>query len=169
MSLKGLTREAAIEYVKHMEARYANIALSDSDREQLAEVTGGNPLFIQIALARYVRNGRNIKLIVDQVRQSNSFFSTFQNLFGGLYESLSPTAKQVALDAAQYTEEITREDLEADAEHYISDSEQFERALMELVSQQVLKPSDIAGYYTIHPLVRAYLMHISERSGRLRA
>jgi hypothetical protein len=169
MPLKGLEREAAIAYVKHMETRYANVALSDSDREQLAEITGGNPLFIQIALARYVRNGRNIRLIVDQVRQSNSFFSTFQNLFGGLYESLSPAAKQVALDAAQYTEEITREDLEADAEYYMSDSEQFERALMELVSQQVLKPSDVAGYYTIHPLVRAYLTHMTERNDRLRA
>jgi hypothetical protein len=168
MPLSGLELEAAIEYVRHMETRYANLALSDSDREQLAEITGGNPLFIQIALARYAKNGRNIRLIVDQVQRSGSFFSTFQNLFGGLYESLSVAAKQLAINAAQYTEEITREDLEADAQHYMADAEQFERALMELVSQHVLKPSDVAGYYTTHPLIRAFLTHMAERNDRLR-
>ncbi|MFQ3534932.1 MAG: hypothetical protein SNJ58_03555 [Aggregatilineales bacterium] len=39
-----------------------------------------------------------------------AFFSTFQSLFSSLYETLSPLAKQVALDAAQYTEKIMRAD-----------------------------------------------------------
>jgi hypothetical protein len=130
----------------------------------LGEKPSGNPLFIQIALARYAKNGRNMRRVVDQMQQGSSFFSTFQNLFSSLYQALSPAAKQVALDAAQYTEEITRDDLEADAAHHLADAEQFEQALTELVDQHVLKPSDIPGYYTIHPLVRAYLVRILERN-----
>lgn len=163
MHVSGLEREAAIAYVRHLETRQDNVALRDADRELLAEITNGNPLFIQIALARYARNGRNMRLIADQVQQSGSFFSTFQNLFSGLYDALSPAGKQLALIAAQYTEEITREELEADAEGVMPDSEQFEQALMEVVDQHILKPSNVAGYYTIHPLIRAYLTGKLER------
>jgi hypothetical protein len=164
MPIRGLELEAAIQYVEHIEGNQARITLRNADRELLARATGGNPLFIQIALARYAKNGRNMKRVVDQMQQGSSFFSTFQNLFSSLYQALSPAAKQVALDAAQYTEEITRDDLEADAAHHLADAEQFEQALTELVDQHVLKPSDIPGYYTIHPLVRAYLVRILERN-----
>ncbi|PJF30768.1 MAG: hypothetical protein CUN51_06180, partial [Candidatus Thermofonsia Clade 1 bacterium] len=84
MPIRGLELEAAIRYVRHIEGIQARATLSDLDRELLAEFTGGNPLFIQIALARYAKNGRNMKRVVDQMRQGSSFFSTFQNLFSGL-------------------------------------------------------------------------------------
>lgn len=104
-----------------------------------------------------------MRRIIEQIREGSSFFSTFQNLFSSLYEALSPAAKQVALDAAQYTEEITRDDLEAEALRHLPDVEQFEQALTELVDQHVLKPSNITDHYTIHPLIRAYLVGILER------
>ncbi len=166
MPINGLEHEAAVKYVRHIENDQARAMLSDQERELLAECTGGNPLFIQIALARYAKNGRNMKRIIEQIRQGSSFFSTFQNLFSSLYEALSPAARQVALDAAQYTEEITRDDLEAEARRHLPDVEQFEQALTELVDQHVLKLGDIPDYYTIHPLIRAYLVGVLERDVR---
>lgn len=161
--IKGLEDEAAVKYVRHIENKQARATLSDEERALLAKHTNGNPLFIQIALARYAKNGRNMRRIIEQIREGSSFFSTFQNLFSSLYEALSPAAKQVALDAAQYTEEITRDDLEAEALRHLPDVEQFEQALTELVDQHVLKPSNITDHYTIHPLIRAYLVGILER------
>ncbi|MDW8300483.1 MAG: NB-ARC domain-containing protein [Anaerolineae bacterium] len=163
MPLRGLERDAALEYIKHIESRSQGIVISSTDRELLAERTGGNPLFIQIALARYAKNGRNMRQVVDQMRQGSGFFATFQNLFGELYQALSDAAKRVALSAAHYTEEITRDDLEADAAHYLADLDLFEQALTELAAQHVLKPSEVVGCYTIHPLMRAYLVQILRR------
>lgn len=166
MPIKGLDSESVIEYIKHVERNQNNVLLTDDERKLLAGATGGNPLFIQIAIARYARaqTGRDMRSLIAHIREGDRFYKAFQNLFGGLYDALSATAQQIALDAAIYFEEITQEDLLSDATMHTEDEDAFEQALAELVDQRVLVPSNIRGKYTMHPLIRAYLTRVKNTS-----
>ena len=164
MPIKGLASEAVIQYIQYVERNQNNVLLTDAERQALADATGGNPLFIQIAIARYARAqaGQKMSELIEHMREGDRFYKAFQNLFGGLYAALGATAQQIALDAAIYYEEITYEDLLSDAAMHTEDEDAFEQALAELVDQRVLVPSNVRGTFTMHPLIRAYLTRVKK-------
>ncbi len=100
---KGLPQKQ-LQYIESVEHSQNNVLLTDSERQALAVATGGNPLFIQIAIARYARaqTWQKMSDLIEHMQKGDRFYKAFQNLFGGLYDALSATAQQIALDAAVY-------------------------------------------------------------------
>ncbi len=166
MPIKGLALESVIAYIKYVEKSQNNVRLTDNERQLLAKATDGNPLFIQIAIARYARaqTHQDMRELIAHIQKGDRFYKAFQNLFGGLYDALSAAAQQIALDAAIYSEKITQEDLLSDAAMHTEDEDIFEQALAELVDQRVLVASNVRGQYTMHPLIRAYLTRVKSTS-----
>jgi|GEM_PF-3200077 len=166
VDIDGLDQTETDQYITVLEKRHQNQTQSPLDavqRSMLYQVTEGNPLCLQIAVARYFDGASHFDTIIDQLRSGSGFYSMFKNLFSGLCEGLTTFEARMAVNAA-FADPITYEKLAEDwvREFPDADEETYLRALRTLVRMNILYPSangdqTTGTIYTIHSLIRAYL------------
>lgn len=166
VDVHGLDADETNEYIGVLEKRYQNKnqpLLTKLQRDQLYQVTEGNPLCIQIAVARCFDATSKFDRIIDQLRSGTGFYAMFNNLFGGVCETLDFAACRMAVNAAS-ADPITYAKIYADwaTDFPEADEEVLLQALHTLIRMNILYPSsagdDWTGtIYTMHPLIRAYL------------
>lgn len=167
VELRGMSEDACVAFIDTLERSRHSFMLLDRQRRELARATGGNPLFIQIAMARYGSVGSDFDDLIDRLRSGKTLYAQFQNLFDALYTNLEPLAQYLAKHAAQYNDEITTPNLVEDvqSQHQI-ETEVIEVALEQLIQRRVLNRGILPGVFTLHPLVRAYLRREIEEDGK---
>ncbi len=166
VDIHGLDQTETDQYITILEKRHQNqrqAPLDPVQRSRLYQVTEGNPLCLQIAVARYFDGASSFDTIIDQLNTGSGFYAMFKNLFDGLCDGLNNFARCMAVNAA-FAEPITYAKL---AEDWVekfpdADEETFLDTLKVLVRMNILYPSangdqTTGTIYTMHPLIRAYL------------
>jgi hypothetical protein len=164
IELGGLDLESSKQYIFYLEQNLTGknvISLSDGQSEKLWQVTLGNPLFIQIAVARYMRARATFDEIVSNLETGQDFNQSFRNLFSATFNELGEVTRWLAMVAAELpilTYDALRQIWLSEEE---SDLEYFDYVLRQLVQYRILNPIvkqiDHLEEYSIHPLVRAFL------------
>lgn len=140
--------------------------LSELQVAKLAEITGGNPLFIQFALQSYqlFSTSQNFDALFERLTEHQN--ETFSLLIESVIIKLSPLsvkfAKTIALELAIAREETTDEDLRyiwssiGESDH---EGRQFIATLRELISHRIINWSgNHKRNYTMHPLIQSYFL-----------
>jgi hypothetical protein len=166
VQIKGLDEYGTDQYITVLEDRQRNNARAPLDAAQRAvlfEETQGNPLCVQIAVARYLDGIASFDTIIDQLRSGTGFYAMFKNLFGGLFDDLTREEVSMAVNAA-FADPITYAKLKQNwLIEFSEDTEAaFIKALRTLIRLNILYPSGVGEetegvFYTMHPLIRTYL------------
>lgn len=166
VDIYGLDQTETDQYITILEKRYQNqrqAPLNTVQRGKLYQVTEGNPLCLQIAIARYFDGASSFDTIIDQLSTGSGFYAMFKNLFEGLCEGLDNFARCMAVNAA-FADPITYAKLVEDWVRKFPDADEeiFLHTLKVLVRMNILYPSangaqTTGAIYTMHPLIRAYL------------
>ena len=164
IELGGLDLQASKQYIRHLEKHLSSkeiTHLSDTQCDKLWQVTLGNPLFIQIATARYMRERTTFEDIVSRIESGSDFNQVFRNLFSATFDELDDATKWLAAVAGELpllTFDALRQVWLTEENYHL---EQFDYSLRQLIQYRVLNPAIIQADYTeeysIHPLVRAFL------------
>lgn len=159
IALHGLDQQAAVQYIHHLEHNLEGrktAKLSEHQCEKLWQVTDGNPLFIQIAVARYLNAKATFADILYGIENGQDFNQIFRNLFSATFAELDKESQWLAAVAN------VLHPLNYDAlrdvwlrEGYHNDY--FDYALTQLIQYRVLTPiNNRDREYSIHPLIRAF-------------
>lgn len=167
INIRGIEAQDRLNYIRFVAPSMAIKPrdLTDAQCHELAQGTDGNPLLIQIALARYaIAPGyKTFTAILDDLRHDpTNAYSTFQHLFEPLIGELPQPVIWLAIFAAVRSA-IDYEDLrEAWTEHFADAQISFIEALATLLRYRILDPSaQEPGRYTMHSLIRAYLRSLA--------
>lgn len=175
--IEGIEVDQRENFIEHLERIWQTAhPLSQQEKHTLADLTGGSPLLLQIAVRYFVVSPNNETF--DQIVSTfdNGRHKAFPNLFGSLLQQLASTnhqSHQLALIAAR--ESIVSHDAYVDREELldvfrihnsaIENNEQilsqFIEALGLLLKYRVLSPVD-STRYLMHPLIRSYLYSLLE-------
>jgi len=165
VELEGLDYQSSQQYIQHLQqnlAGHETAYLSDKQCYKLWQVTLGNPLFIQIAVARYMRARSTFGDILSGIENGQNFNQGFRNLFSATFHELGEASRWLAVIAAQLPS-LTYDALrQIWLTEEVGDLEYFDYALKQLVQYRVLNPVALQGNsteeeYSIHPLVRSFL------------
>jgi hypothetical protein len=169
INIRGIEAQDRVNYIRHVAPSMAINPrdLTNSQCDELAQGTDGNPLLIQIALARYAMapGYKTFSAILDDLRQDPSnTYSTFYHLFEPLVSELPEPVIWLAIFAAVRAA-IDYEDLrEAWSQRFEYADITFIEALATLLRYRIIDPSaPEPGRYTMHSLVRAYLRSLANR------
>ncbi|MDL1900300.1 hypothetical protein FBR02_05980 [Anaerolineae bacterium CFX9] len=148
VDIHGLDQTETDEYITLLEKRHQNQTQTPLDtiqRAMLYQVTEGNPLCLQIAVARYFDGAAAFDTIIDQLRSGTGFYSMFKNLFSGLCEGLMSFEVRMANNAA-FADPITYTKLANDwvREFPNADEESFLQALRTLVRMNPCTRSSVS-------------------------
>lgn len=160
--LGGLTTEESIQLIRKLTERNARVAAinqaKDKELKPLADVTGGNPKAIEMALGTVKRLEINLEKLVNELHHAGREVETiFDYIFKSAWERiLTQDAKHLLMATSFFVEPISKELLGAAAglEGYYLD-----QAIGQLVDLSFLDTVDtLAGpcRYTIHPLTLAF-------------
>lgn len=163
IDLEGINPDACARFIRYLAGSLSlKKPLSEAQCSRLIGVTGGNPFFVDMALTRLALDEGGFDDIVDSIKGGHA--NVFPTLFGPLLDALSPQARHLAVIAAQISAVgdgwIDRETVAAcwstkGLER--ADSPHFSEALLQLLKHRVINEAAI-GRYTMHPLIRAYLV-----------
>jgi hypothetical protein len=170
--IQGIEQSERAPYIRYLEPTMAiyQRPLSDQECHALSadDVTGGNPLFIQLALYRYSnsQNERNFNEIVENLRQGSDFYVTFTHLFEGLVNELSADAKGLA-EFAAFRDVVEHDELweiwirqTRYPEMSVNDQRELKMRFVEAIDQLIrcrILNTASEGTYTMHSLIRSYL------------
>jgi hypothetical protein len=169
VSIIGMDAVARIPYIRHLEEQWQIVdALSDTECQQIALETDGNPLFMQLALRRYALTPTNLALeeLLADMRKAKQ--EVFRALFSSLLKILHPTivcfAQVIAYEITYSKSGVVYADLQRLWTEMLSHEESaitFTDAVSELKQNRILN-SGQDGVFTMHALIRSYLMSLED-------
>ncbi len=155
--LQGLDREEVLELIRHHVRR---LGLKDMDKAAddkllpLAEVAGGNPKAIEMALGYIKRGMLGLDEVVDNLHQARETVNdVFDYLFNRSWELLDQNARHLLMAAAFFIESARKEALGSVAglQGY-----RLDIALGQLNDLSFLSADTASSRYSVHPLTRAF-------------
>lgn len=167
ISIVGIEKLARHQLINYLQDLWRiQPRLSPSQVTKLAELTGGNPLFIQFALQSYqlLRTSQKFDALFEALTQHQN--EIFAILIESVITKLSPASvkfsKTIALELAISREETTDEDLRyiwSSIEGIDHEGKQFMVALSELITHRIINWSGNHNRnYTMHPLIQSYFL-----------
>lgn len=168
VSISGIDELESISYIHALQDTWqVKKKLSESQAQEIAGLTSGNPLFIQIAIRRFALMPNTIEQIIADI--AGGKHQAFNTLFEPLTRILTSDALCFSIHLAyalSFSEDLLdAEDLfviwtSLDKYDEMSDS-LFSAVLSELISHRIVNISDVEGYI-IHPLIRSFLMTLDD-------
>lgn len=156
--LEGLDKEEALMLIRHHIRRLGE--LQDLDKAandkllHLADVTGGNPKAIEMALGYIKRGMLSFDEVVDNLYQARETVNdVFDYLFTHAWELLDENVRHLLMAAAFFTESAGKEALGHVAGLQIY---QLHIAFGQLNDLSFLSVDTASSRYSIHPLTRAF-------------
>lgn len=155
--LEGLDKQEALKLIRHHIRR---LGLQDLDKAtndkllHLADVTGGNPKAIEMALGYIKRGMLSYDEVVDNLCQARETVNdVFDYLFTHSWEFLDKNARHLLMAVAFFTESAGKEALGcvAGLQGY-----RLDIALGQLNDLSFLSPDTVSSRYSVHPLVRSF-------------
>jgi hypothetical protein len=161
--------EARVPYIRHLEQQWQIDSLPDAACERIAAQTDGNPLFMQLALRRYSLMPTHTALdeLSDVLTgdKDKIFYALFGNLLNLLNRHVVCFAQVIAYEVTYTKDGVTLWDLQVlwknTISEYVHVTTTFENAVQELWNNRILN-SVPGGYYTMHALIRSYLMSLED-------
>ena len=169
VSIVGMDTEARVPYIRHLMQQWQINDVSDAACQQIAKQTDGNPLFMQLALRRYSLMPTDTMLdeLSDVLTgdKEKIFFALFGNLLNILNKYIACFAQMIAYEVTYSKDGVTIRDLQTLWQNVIAESDTvtttFENAVQELWNNRILN-SVPNGYFTMHALIRSYLMSLED-------
>jgi len=164
--IEGIAPSSRLAYISYLLETTNMPPLSTSQATQLAEVTQGNPLFIQLALQRFSVVPYSFDQIIEDIRYGSNFNAAFQNLFAPLVNDLKenhPKAYWLMVCAAHLSV-LQDNELQLYWSEAFEDSlDEYYEALAILKSKMILSTTDSAmGEFTMHSLIQTYLRGLAQ-------
>lgn len=160
--LQGIEESQRIPYIHYLQPMINFPPLALPQMESLAESTGGNPLFIQVALQRYALAPHKFAEVRRDLAQGNLLPSVFDYVFEPLImdlQTMHPQAGWLAKCAAALPVIYQSELMEYWQAAFPADVqyEGYYEALAILRSRMIIEiVSNMSDELTMHPLIRAY-------------
>ncbi|GAB5492430.1 MAG: hypothetical protein Phog2KO_26450 [Phototrophicaceae bacterium] len=164
VSIDGIDELERVAYINFLQDMWkVKKRLTDSHAQEIARLTSGNPLFIQLAMRRYALMPSTIDQILADIAVGKH--QAFNSLFQPLLDVLKPETLCFAINLAY---ELSVSEATFEIEDLVRiwqglntgkdlDYSQFSIIIGELVNNRIVNLNDIEGY-SMHPLVRSFLM-----------
>ena len=168
VSIEGIDKLERLSYITALQDTWqVENKLSEAQAQEIARLTNGNPLFIQIAVRRYAMMPKTIDQILADIAEGKH--QAFNTLFQPLTQILRPDVLCFAVHLAY---ELSISEGVLDSEDLLviwnnlnissnNNTNDFASGLHELVSNRIVSINHFEGY-SMHPLIRSYLMTLDD-------
>lgn len=168
VSIGGIDELERMAYITALQDTWeVKKRLSEAQSQEIARLTNGNPLFMQIAVRRYAMMPNTIDEILADIAEGKH--QAFNTLFQPLTEILKPEvlcfvihlAHELSISEGLFNSDdlfVIWNNLNTNSDNK---DRSFISALSELVSHRIVSINDFEGY-SMHPLIRSYLMTLDD-------